>query len=60
MKLADDKAKIKTFHIVKYKTPQGNETCQALVTHLSECGEKVYVLLFDMENGTYVKSTSIL
>ncbi|XP_014479883.1 PREDICTED: WD repeat-containing protein 75 isoform X2 [Dinoponera quadriceps] len=60
LKLASEKAKIKTFHIVKYKTFQGNKICQALITHLSECGKKIYVLLFDIENGTCAKSVYVV
>jgi len=51
--------KIKTFNIVKYKTSQGNEICQVLITHLSNCGNKIYVLLFDIENGICTKSIYI-
>ncbi|XP_012060006.1 PREDICTED: WD repeat-containing protein 75 [Atta cephalotes] len=58
--LANDKAKIKTFHIVKHRTVQGNEICQTLITHLSDCGNKIYVLLFDIETGTFIKSIYIL
>ena len=58
--LANDKAKIKTFHIVKHRTAQGNEICQTLITHLSDCGNKIYVLLFDIETGTFIKSIYIL
>jgi len=58
--LAKGKAKIKTFHIVKYKTVQGNEICQTLITHFSECGKKIYVLLFDIETGICIKSIYIL
>ncbi|KAG5319933.1 WDR75 protein, partial [Pseudoatta argentina] len=57
--LANDKAKIKTFHIVKHRTAQGNEICQTLITHLSDCGNKIYVLLFDIETGTFIKSIYI-
>ncbi|XP_071651739.1 WD repeat-containing protein 75 isoform X1 [Temnothorax longispinosus] len=57
--LAKDKAKIKTFHIVKYRTAQGNEICQTLITHFSDCGNKIYVLLFDIETGMCIKSIYI-
>ncbi|KAL6434766.1 hypothetical protein ACFW04_005163 [Cataglyphis niger] len=57
--ITDNKAKIKTFHITKYKTFQGNEICQALITYLSNCGNKIYILLFDIENGTCMKSIYI-
>lgn len=57
--LADNNAKIKTFHITKYRTSQGNEICQALITYLSNCGSKIYILLFDIENGTCMKSIYI-
>ncbi|KYN04804.1 WD repeat-containing protein 75 [Cyphomyrmex costatus] len=58
--LAKNKAKIKTFHIVKHRTAQGNEICQILITHLSDCGNKIYVLLFNIETGTFIKSIYIL
>lgn len=58
--IADNKAKIRTFHVTKYKTFQGNEICQALITYLSNCGDKIYILLFDIENGTCMKSIYIL
>lgn len=58
--VTDNKAKIKTFHITKYRTFQGNEICQALITYLSNCGNKIYILLFDIENGTCMKSIYIL
>lgn len=51
------KAKIKTFHIVKYRTAQGNEICQTLITYFSE--DKIYVLLFDIETGVCIKSIHI-
>ncbi|KAL6257883.1 hypothetical protein P5V15_011482 [Pogonomyrmex californicus] len=60
LKLANGKVKIRTFHIVKYRTVQGNEICQTLITHLSECGNKIYVLLFDIENGMCTKSIYII
>lgn len=60
LKVAKCGVKIKTFNIVKYKTLQGNEICQVLITHLSNCGKKIYVLLFDIENGTCTKSIHIV
>ncbi|XP_011870474.1 PREDICTED: WD repeat-containing protein 75 [Vollenhovia emeryi] len=57
--LTTGKAKIKTFHIVKYRMAQGNEICQVLVTHFSDCGKKIYVLLFDIETGMCIKSIFI-
>ncbi|XP_003394578.1 WD repeat-containing protein 75 [Bombus terrestris] len=51
--------KIKTFHIVNYKTHNGNELRQVLVTYISKCNTKIYIVLFDLDNGVCAKSTCI-
>ncbi|XP_032679109.1 WD repeat-containing protein 75 isoform X2 [Odontomachus brunneus] len=51
LKLEGEKAKVKTFHIIKYKISQRNEVCEALVTHLSE-RNSVNILSFDIKDGT--------
>ncbi|XP_017756050.1 PREDICTED: WD repeat-containing protein 75 [Eufriesea mexicana] len=51
--------KIKTFHIVNYKTHKGNELRQVLVTYISKCNTKIYIVLFDIDNGVCTKSTCI-
>ncbi|XP_053988404.1 WD repeat-containing protein 75 [Hylaeus anthracinus] len=52
--------KVKTFHIVNYKTHKGNELRQVLITYISKCCTKIYVALFDLDTGVCTKSTCIL
>ncbi|KAK9297876.1 hypothetical protein QLX08_008625 [Tetragonisca angustula] len=54
-----DEPKIKTFHIVNYKTHKGNEFRQVLVTYISKCNAKIYIVLFDLDHGFCTKSTCI-
>ncbi|KAK1133746.1 hypothetical protein K0M31_011541 [Melipona bicolor] len=54
-----DEPKIKTFHIVNYKSHKGNDFRQVLVTYISKCDAKIYVVLFDLDNGFCTKSTCI-
>lgn len=54
-----EEPKIKTFHIVNYKTHKGNELRQVLVTYISKCNTKIYIVLFDLDNGVCTKSTCI-
>ncbi|KAG9433300.1 WD repeat-containing protein 75 [Apis mellifera carnica] len=54
-----EEPKIKTFHIVNYKTHKGNELKQVLVTYISKCNTKIYIVLFDLDNGVCTKSTCI-
>ncbi|KOX68688.1 WD repeat-containing protein 75 [Melipona quadrifasciata] len=54
-----DEPKIKTFHIVNYKTHKGNDFRQVLVTYISKCNAKIYIVLFDLDNGVCTKSTCI-
>ncbi|XP_003708110.1 WD repeat-containing protein l(2)05287 isoform X1 [Megachile rotundata] len=55
-----EEPKIKTFHIVNYKTHKGNELRQVLVTYLANNKTEIYIVLFDLENGICTKSTCIL
>ena len=54
-----DEPRIKTFHIVNYKTHKGNELRQVLVTYLSNNKTEIYIVLFDLETGVCTKSTCI-
>ncbi|XP_076674924.1 WD repeat-containing protein l(2)05287 [Andrena cerasifolii] len=54
-----EEPKIRTFHIVNYKTYKGNELRQVLVTYISKCNAKIYIALFDLDNGVCTKSTCI-
>ncbi|CAK9809581.1 WD repeat-containing protein 75 [Anthophora plagiata] len=54
-----EEPKIKTFHIVNYKTHKGNELKQVLVTYISKCNTKIYVVLFDLDHGVCTKSICI-
>ncbi|KAK2582531.1 hypothetical protein KPH14_004825 [Odynerus spinipes] len=56
---AKDHAKIKTFHIVRYKNAIGTEVSQVLVTYLTQCNNKVYILLFDLQDGKCCKTAYI-
>ncbi|XP_076755512.1 WD repeat-containing protein l(2)05287 [Xylocopa sonorina] len=54
-----EEPKIKTFHIVTYKTHVGHELSQVLVTYVSKCNTEIYIVLFDIDNGVCTKSTCI-
>ncbi|XP_017882412.1 WD repeat-containing protein 75 [Ceratina calcarata] len=50
---------IRTFHIVNYKTHKGTELRQVLVTYISKCNTKIYIVLLDIDHGNCTKSTCI-
>ncbi|XP_076285922.1 WD repeat-containing protein l(2)05287 [Lasioglossum baleicum] len=54
-----EEPKVKTFHIVNYKTHKGDELSQVLITYISKCNKLIYVLLFDLDTGVCAKSTCI-
>ncbi|KZC09641.1 WD repeat-containing protein 75, partial [Dufourea novaeangliae] len=54
-----EEPKVKTFHIVNYKTHTANQLSQVLVTYVSKCNTKIYVVLFDLDSGVSTKSTCI-
>ncbi|XP_076654715.1 WD repeat-containing protein l(2)05287 [Halictus rubicundus] len=54
-----EEPKVKTFHIVNYKTHKGNELSQVLITYISKCNKLIYVVLFDLDTGVCAKSTCI-
>lgn len=51
--------KIKSFNIVNYINVKGNATQQALITYYVKPTNTIYLVLFDLENGNDIKSTSI-
>ncbi|XP_033329848.2 WD repeat-containing protein l(2)05287 [Megalopta genalis] len=54
-----EEPKVKTFHIVNYKTHTGHEFSQVLITYISKCNKLIYVVLFDLDNGVCTKSTCL-
>lgn len=53
-------AKVKTFHIVKYKNAIGKEISQVLITYITKGNSKIYLLLFDLQDGKCCKTAFIL
>ncbi|XP_063972542.1 WD repeat-containing protein 75 [Diachasmimorpha longicaudata] len=52
-------AKISTFHIVNYKSKNGRNICQVLLTYLSKSSNCIELVLFDVETGNCTSSRSI-
>ncbi|XP_046621539.1 WD repeat-containing protein 75 [Neodiprion virginianus] len=57
LQVDDRDAKIRTFHIVRYRTSDGSNVTQALVTYLIE--RKIHVKLFGVENGKIALRTKL-
>ncbi|XP_047366330.1 WD repeat-containing protein 75 isoform X1 [Vespa velutina] len=51
--------KVKTFHIVKYKNAIDREISQVLITYTTKGNSKIYLLLFDLQDGKCCKTTFI-